>query len=614
MSNWKVQVTLHNIVNIPSAACTGGEKAFVVELHLQNALAHSLRAPTASVMFTSSEVTENTPGLFEKRLDGEGQSDANPQVWTCTAPLLEITATVKELLVPPTSRRITESDLRVVGTSAPFSVSVKEITEETKLKTIVLGCEMGQIGVSLSVDPSDKDGYRRRLRDFLTRHNPKGLRLLESVVESVPELDTFTKLFRKYKIKNYEERLANFFKVYGPEHVGQIQPLLQQWEGREEELMRNMILDNGPELCDVDPRARLDAFLGAHQLARSDPRVKAILERYPSGKDSSRWERLVSQFGPEPDPRTYAFTPVYYEAATRKTASSPTPRSSTRNDPTRVEEEAPTPSDGYSPNPVKPAARGPLEDKLLSLAFTPKIDFGSGDKKEAPPKPWARPPSSRQEEASAYPSKPLASVFDENKFGPSFSREVVPVTRDVEDTIRSPDGLWRKMCKVLQSKRGVEPWQLFYGNKEYFIDLLDSLDLFVKDERKTLIGEWQRRALEAVAEEPLHTGSSYFYSASHEAALILRVKPISLQVLGITNVRNKEHILGFNAITAEQGASACVERLALVGEEAALRKVVQEGAGSMVRWSVGRPPLRYRLPQGTLSPLERGPHHLRPAV
>ncbi|KPI87621.1 hypothetical protein ABL78_3278 [Leptomonas seymouri] len=621
MASWSVLVTIHNLLNIPLSACEDGPRTFAVEAHmLHRASAYS--APVVAAIFTTDDVVCTTPNLFEVRLDEVAENTSGngggPKVWRCALPEMEVVVLVKEIVggfTKPYRPRAREDDdtftvdgTRVVGSSAPVALNVKDIVEVDKLTTRVVGTEMGQVGLSFTVDPGDKAGYRHRLEDFLRRYNPQGLRLLPNVVEVVSELDTFTKLYRRYKIRNYEERLTTFFDVYGAQFKKEIPSLLRQWEGREEELMRNLILDNGPELSTVEPHQRLTAYLAAYQLDRKQPDVQAILAEHADAPDmSGLFAALVQRHGPEPDPRTYLFITPRYTPASAQVASAgpssslaasswetrqpPAPRvSPTQNrSPKRTpssgaglpQRSPPTPAGGreqllsipMSPTP-KPAEEAPVET-ARALSASPSFRAGGDDKKLAK---GAVPQSSYRwgKEVPAITPHDQLVVSD---------RGIGRGERSGVATRRGAS-LWRKMCSVMQSRhREATPWrehQLFFMNQAEFTAAVRALRVFGDDdssgdEVQSLVEEWLRRIGNALKEETLSPNDAYYGAAVQETTSLTRLLPLHIQVLSLTSLFHKEQYIGFSTYVEEVAKAPKTERLVLVGDTRKLMDIARYG-------------------------------------
>ncbi|KPA83619.1 hypothetical protein ABB37_01892 [Leptomonas pyrrhocoris] len=619
MASWSVLVTLHNLVNIPLSACENGPRTFAVEAHmLHRASAYS--APVAAAIFTTDDVACTTPNLFEVRLDEvAGNTSGNgggPKVWRCALPQMEAVVMVKEIVggfTAPYRPRAREDDgtftadgTRIVGSSAPVALNVKDIVEVDKLTTRVVGTEMGQVGVSFAVDPGDKTGYRHRLENFLRVYNPQGLRLVPNVVEVVTELDTFTKLYRRYKIRNYDERLTAFFNVYGAQFRKEIPSLLRQWEGREEELLRNLILDNGPELSTVEPHQRLTAYLAAHQLDRKHPGVQAILAEHADAPDvSGLFAALTERYGPEPDPRTYLFIPPRYTPVSAQLTNagpstsleasswaarplltqhaSPNQSTSTRrtrnSDAGLPQRSPPTPAGGgqqllsvpLSPTP-KPAAAAPVETaRMLSKSPSFRVDGDDGKlPKEAAPRNATR----QGKEIRIITPQDQLVVTDGD------------VGRDERSSAATRRGasLWRKMCSMMQTRhRESTPWreyQLFFMNQDEFTAVVRALHMFNDDgggEVQDLVDEWQRRIDSVLRVETLSPNDAYYGAAVQETSSLTHLLPLHIQVLSLTSLFHKEQYTGFSTYVEEKAKTAKTERLVLVGDARKLMEVARYG-------------------------------------
>lgn len=131
---------------------------------------------------------------------------------------------------------------------------------------------------------------------------------MDNVVKQVSELATFTKLFKKYKLVDYDERAKQFYEVYGRQHLDDLPAALKQWEGKEEMFLQSLVLENGPEPADLDLKRRLIAFSEHHNQPLN---IEQLVAQH---KDSPEmlFRKLVSEYGLEPDPRTYLYPPSTY--------------------------------------------------------------------------------------------------------------------------------------------------------------------------------------------------------------------------------------------------------------------------------------------------------------
>ncbi|KAG5486692.1 hypothetical protein LSCM1_07945 [Leishmania martiniquensis] len=624
MPPWLILVTIHNVVNVPLSACESGPRSFVVEAHMV-LRASACSAPVATATFTTDDVVSTTPNLLEVRLDdatrctGDGD-EGGPKVWRCAVPELQVVVMVKEtthgIRGPSSSyrsdRRAGVGDrngTRVVGTSAPLRLNAKEIVEADKLTTRIVGTEMGQVGLSFTVDPGDKIGYRQRLESFLRTHNPQGLRLVPNVVEAVSELDTFTKLYRRYSIQNYEERLARFFDVYGPQYKSEIPALLRQWEGREEELMRNLVLDNGPEVTTIDQHQRLTAYLAAYQLDRNSRDVQEILEAHSGKVEASTsvalFSALVERYGPEPDPRTYLFaTPRYIPAPSSPPRSRGIPMGALSYDhshsslhhgsPSLVRSGAgesaagaaaprpcpPTPaperlyvSVPMSPTPI-PQRKAPLET-VRSLDRSPSFAVDDAPRQGGPEATMTGDWSERKPVIT-----PKDQVVVSNPALGASRRDVPPV----------PGSLWQKMCLLLQTQQqDSKPWRehnLFFLDQDEFAATVRALHTFSEapdgGEVQALVEEWLRRVNQAFRTEALESSDAYYEAAVQDAVRLTGLQPLHLQVVSISSLFHKEQYAGFAAYVEGRSKRAKTERLVLVGDSKRIMDVARFGIHAAV--------------------------------
>ncbi|AYU76063.1 hypothetical protein, conserved [Leishmania donovani] len=607
MPPWPILVTIHNLVNVPLSACENGLRSFVVEAHMVLRVS-AYSAPVATATFTTDDVVSTTPNLFEVRFDDAARctSDGDgggPKVWRCAVPELEVVVVVREITrsirgssSPYRPGRRADGDLdgtRVVGTSAPLPLNAKDIVEVHKLTTRIVGTEMGQVGLSFTVDPGDKAGYRHRLESFLRAYNPQGLRLVPNVVEVVSELDTFTKLYRRYSIQNYEERLASFFDVYGPQYKSEIPSLLRQWEGREEELMRNLVLDNGPEVTTIDQHQRLTAYLAAYQLDQNSSGVQEIFAAHAGEKEASipagLFSALVERYGPEPDPRTYLFaTPRYTPAppspprtrevpvgagshghshfslhhgspslARSSAGASAAAAAAPQRCPPTPAPERPYVSVPMFPTPI-PNREAPLET-ARSLDRSPSFAVDDGA------------PRGGEHRATVagdrHETKPVITPKDQ---------VIVPGTTigaSRRDVTALRDALWRKMCSMMQTRqRHSKPWRehlLFFLDQDEFAAAVRALHVFSEapdgGEVQVLVEEWTHRLDHAFRTEALGSGDAYYAAAVQEAVRLTRLQPLHLQVMSVSSLFHKEQYAGFVAYVEGQAKRAKTERLVLVG-------------------------------------------------
>ncbi|CBZ23512.1 conserved hypothetical protein [Leishmania mexicana MHOM/GT/2001/U1103] len=620
MPSWPILVTIHNLVNVPLSACENGLRSFVVEAHMVLRVS-AYSAPVATATFTTDDVVSTTPNLFEVRFDdvapctydGDG---GGPKVWRCAVPELEVVVVVREIIrrirgssSPYCPGRRPDGDLdgtRVVGTSAPLPLNAKDIVEVHKLTTRIVGTEMGQVGLSFTVDPGDKAGYRHRLESFLRTHNPQGLRLVPNVVEVVSELDTFTKLYRRYSIQNYEERLASFFDVYGPQYKSEIPSLLGQWEGREEELMRNLVLDNGPEVTTIDQHQRLTAYLAAYQLDQNSSGVQEIFAAHAGEKGASisggLFSALVKRYGPEPDPRTYLFaTPRYTPASPSppRTKEVPMGAGSHGHSLSSLDRGSPSLARSSAGASAAAAAAAPQRCPPMPSSERPYVSVPMFPtpipNREAPletARSLDRSPSFAVDGGGVRGGEHKATVArDQHETKPVITPQDQVIVSGTtigasrRDVAALRDALWRKMCSMMQARgQHPKPWRehlLFFLDQDEFAAAVRALHVFSEapdgGEAQVLVEEWLHRLDHAFRTEALGSGDAYYRAAVQEAVRLTGLQPLHLQVMSVNSLFHKEQYAGFMAYVEGQAKRTKTERLVLVGGWKSLMDVARFG-------------------------------------
>ncbi|RNF21904.1 poly [ADP-ribose] polymerase [Trypanosoma conorhini] len=550
-SVWKVLVRLHNVVNIPRDVCAGAE---VDDARVFSVVARAVSGggvlltdcPELLAEFTARDIAQTSArDVLEVKLDARGERCAAE--WSTPATTLGLVLLVQER--QPTS-------VRVVGASAAnLVVDVADVVQRRKLVTHVVGTAMGQVGVSLAVAPSDIAGYQRRLTEFLTQHNPGGLQLVDGVVRSIPEVDTFTKLYKKYGLVDYERRVQDFFRVYGREHAAQVPSLLREWGNHEEELLHSLVLDNGPEPDTIDLQTRLAAFLKAHNVNAATPEVARAVRAF--GETPHKlFESLTLSYGPEPDPRGYLFPPTQYESTRdpgqphqrRLAPAASAPAAETKGSPhrgilssgaaQRQVEEAPLPQRQTSPVIVSVSHAGP------TVAADTAPDAGRN----------------------------YAGSNEESRTSLNYGS--------------GGEASWDAFCAALRS-HGQQPSDVYYMSNAAFNATVEDMG-YTKPEREALSHRWQQRLRAAVREENLTPGDPYYGAARNELLNLVGLQELNLEVVTMTTVSNSNHASCFanRLLTAHQHAT---ERLAIVGEYHRLRDMVVRGVGGGV---VGDPTSR----------------------
>ena len=201
-----------------------------------------------------------------------------------------------------------------------FLVSYDAIlSNKVVVKTV--GLSTGQVAVSFSVRRDDTDGavYRiQRLAGYYSQAFPNLAQLnIPAIVEQRGETGAFSDIKRVVDPDYYRKRAESILSMYSPDQVPKVKELLEQWLGNEEELLRHLVLTHGPELCSVNPRHRLAAFVKKHKITDGD-----VAACFPAGQYSTHlldsrteyvFEVLCAKFGNEPRPSSYLFPPVAYD-------------------------------------------------------------------------------------------------------------------------------------------------------------------------------------------------------------------------------------------------------------------------------------------------------------
>ncbi|RNF03647.1 poly [ADP-ribose] polymerase [Trypanosoma rangeli] len=538
-SVWKVLVRLHNIVNIPRDVCAedGFDDArvfFVVARAVSGGGIFFTNCPEVTAKFTTRDIARTSAGdVLEVKFDGRDERCAAE--WSTSAPTLELILLVREQL---------QNSVRVVGSNATnLVINIADVVQRRKLVTHLVGTGMGQVGVSLAVTPSDIAGYRRRLTEFLAQYNPGGLQLVDGVVRSIPEVDTFTKLYRKYGLIDYERRIRDFFRVYGREHATRIPSLLQEWENREEELLHSLVIDNGPEPDTIDTETRLAAFLKAHNLSAATPDVARAVREFGEAP-RKLFEALTMRYGPEPDPRGYLFPPTQYESPRN-------PRQTRRRE-------------------VEPFASA-VEKKLSPLRGT----LSSGSAQQPVEETWS--PQQRTspviESVSHVGPTFTADTASNAGWNHSYSKEESGKSLDYDS---SGDALWVAFCEALR-RHGQRPSDVYYMNKAAFNAAVEKMG-YTNREREVLSHHWEQRLRAAVREENLTFSDPYCDTVRSEVLNLVGLQELNLEVVAVTTVANSEHASCF-ASRLSAAHQRTTERLAIVGECHRLRDIVVRGVG-----------------------------------
>ena len=135
---------------------------------------------------------------------------------------------------------------------------------------------------------------------------------------------------------SYKERVVRLLSAYAPDKVGNADALLTKFAGKEEELIQNLVSKFGPEPAAAAPkpnsesdpssyRSRVTRILSKHAPDRLG-KVDALLQQY-RGKEDELIQYLVDKFGPEEEkPRSTQQNPPQAETKRgEQAAKQPTP-------------------------------------------------------------------------------------------------------------------------------------------------------------------------------------------------------------------------------------------------------------------------------------------------
>jgi tetratricopeptide (TPR) repeat protein len=630
----KVVASLHNIVNIPGEAKLSRDAGpFTVKL-----TGSSPAYAPLSHKFRASDILETDDARFEIKFNEVAVE------WDMPYDLnLEIGVQVEVLEDP--NRSLGKGTSSTVGqgtvseTLFPLRVSLKDVLER-KLVTRIIGTPFGQIVVSLRPSPNDIEGYTYRLDAFLRHHNPESLPKMGRVVKEVTELATFTKLFKKYGVVNYKARAIAFYTMYGPEHLSALGQALDEWSGKEELFLQSLILDNGPEPCDIDLRKRLLAFAEHHNLGLQ---IDSLVSMHRESSDVL-FAELVQTHGPEPDPRTYMFPPTTYTPKAQAARAAATPpagpltTSATSGDFRSENSVAPSGSVVVAP----PAQRPPGKSRLVEAPIDPPVTaapppqnavqrVGSGDfSTKTPPAQTIQPPPPAAAKTVSTP--PSATIGSPQAARPQPPAPQPPQPNRTPGTAASAqqqtpthgmpasESLVRRATAagILQNQErytavpnnnpGAIP-ELFRGagGVGTYKNILELWGNFIQELRSKgvpptelyyisedvfsqIIGElrydtfssvqltheWERRVSAALRIDYATPGDSLSETAKRDIMNLAGVSSLAIQVAGVTSLSNAEHETAY-AMRLSQAKLRVSERLLYIGDHATLMEIALRG-------------------------------------
>ncbi|CUG35586.1 unnamed protein product [Bodo saltans] len=575
----------------------GGDGAVTMQL--------SKTCPEVSSTFEPRDMTMLQPDHYEVKLDTTSGSGRASMEWTSSTPTIDVLVTVKE--------EMGSDGAKTLAVANPLTVDLNDIIERRKMRTLIIASSMGQVGISISVAPSDTAGYRRRLEAFLSTYNAPALAQVGKVVSGVSEIDSFTKVFKKYNIVDYSKRVKKFFSTYGPDHMKDADAMLQQWANREEELMRHLILDNGPELSDVDLKLRLTAFGKKYKLSPGAHDVPQLMQQHSSDPEAL-FDKLTAVHGPEPDPRAYLYSATYYG---EKPPESPRRKSSTRRSTAPADDSHSLASNGQqmsssfgpvvdefdnrSQNGAKSESAASFavapslrEDQAATLRASATSTYNRGNKNNsnvtfhepsAPTGMHNTLPSShaifqnhRDSRAGGIDALAAVDPFASTRSSSAAYRAAASTTpppaqsaiassyapqQQQQQQSSNPVELWSSFLEDLRSA-SVPAAELHYLNEASFLTLVGELG-YQGNTRQLLASEWRRRVEQSLRAEPLTQGDSLFEAAKRDVITISGLHPLNVTVVGVTLLKNTEHESSFSLRLGEAKLRT-TERLMLVGE------------------------------------------------
>lgn len=249
------------------------------------------------------------------------------------------TYTVLEVFVGAKERRVGSSTSHWIssssaspqssGTTTPgeqqgvrFLVSVESILT-SRVVTKFVGLSVGQVVMTFSVVKGDP-AAPARLRKFIASNRPK----LDSVGSNVDgflqqhgddEVLAFGALRKMVNPTYFRRRAERLVQLYTPDQANsaRMAEILKDMEGLDEDVLRTLSMELGPELCSIAPKHRLAAFMKKFKIGEAE-----VTGHFPPGAYSAAlleadpdkvFDTLTAKYGTEPRPTSYLFPLVAYE-------------------------------------------------------------------------------------------------------------------------------------------------------------------------------------------------------------------------------------------------------------------------------------------------------------
>lgn len=206
----------------------------------------------------------------------------------------------------------------VLLTSVVFTAELYAVVHIDKIRGFLLSSSVADFAVTLEVDPNDREGFARRLREFFTSENPERVHNIPVIVSDdfgADEIAVYSKMHSKYDALSswrgsLNERVLDMFELYDLGAPRAAVALMEAWRGRELELLASLVCENGPECFDISRSTRLAAYCSFKGIPE---RVYLELLSKAAALDDAAWRRMLAEltagYGPEPSPTLYLRAP-----------------------------------------------------------------------------------------------------------------------------------------------------------------------------------------------------------------------------------------------------------------------------------------------------------------
>jgi hypothetical protein len=193
--------------------------------------------------------------------------------------------------------------------------------------------------------------------------------------------------------RDFKRRVTAIYEAHCPEKIGQVDALLSQYEGKEEQCIALLVKKYGPEASSPAPKSspspaarsyeeRVRRFYDVYCPAKAHTALKQ-LEKY-KGQEDALIKALAEKYGPEPT----AAEPTQQPAATATTAaaaSAATPRSDTTDAAAATAVGATAPPTRPAMGSTTPPPPAPSEENPSNSSMTQPPSSASSPSHEAAP-------------------------------------------------------------------------------------------------------------------------------------------------------------------------------------------------------------------------------------